>query len=176
MCLDVTNFAILPLNSVPGKKTHLFASENFSVEMREKPKYRTHQHKVNHLTNPSAILYSTQTGHYFSWKSFKITLCLHQVLIPARKVSHSIIPVLPPCWMPVGNEWCISPAGPPRHFSIPRIHSRPFTGENPTSPFRASRLLTYPGYGKFAPETILVIPKTSRITWTNHPFFRGFCC
>ena len=159
MCLDVTNFAIiLPLNSVPEKKTHLFASENSqkceknqvpSTEMREKQ-------GTFFRGNPSKLPYVC----------IKFDPC--QKGVP---FNHHCSPCM---WMPVGNEWCISPAGPPRHFSIPRIHSRPFTGENPTSSFRASRLLTYPGYSKFAPETIPVIPKTSRIIWTNHPFFRAF--
>lgn len=102
MCLDLTNFAILPLNSVPEKK-YIFLHQKFHSRNARKTKYRANQHKSDSsdksIRNPlqeSLSLLPTQTGHYFSWKSFKITLCLHQVWSPQKKRSHSIIPVLSP--------------------------------------------------------------------------------
>ena len=163
MCLDVTNFAIiLPLNSVPEKKkTHLFASEN-SQKCEKKPSTKYRNARKNRAPFFVEIL---QNYPMFA-----------SSLIPAKKGSHLIITVLPACGCQSANEWCISPAGPPRHFSIPRIHSRPFTGENPTSSFRASRLLTYPGYSKFAPENDPGDPKNKPDHLNQPSLFQSFCC
>ena len=83
MCLDVTNFAIiLPLNSVPEKKKHIFLHQKIHRNAR-KTKYQVQKCEKNRAPFFVEIL---QNYPMFA-----------SSLIPAKKGSHLIITVLPAC-------------------------------------------------------------------------------